>query len=146
MKTNTSPADRPKEFATDSFIQLRTAILPFLIAFMLSCFGLSPKVLAVVPAPDGGYPGSNTAEGDNALLTLTTGASNTAIGFDVLVSNTTGDFNTAIGFAALGSNATGDFNTAEGSGALLLNTTGSSNTANGNNALFHNTSGFQNVA
>jgi Chaperone of endosialidase len=146
MKTNTSPAHKPKEFATSSFIQLRTAILPFLIAFMLSCFGLSPKVLAVVPAPDGGYPGGNTAEGDNALLTLTTGASNTAIGFDAVLSNTTGDFNTAIGFAALGSNTTGDSNTAEGSGALLLNTTGSSNTANGNNALFHNTTGFQNVA
>ena len=122
MKTNTSPVDKPKEFATNSFIQLRTAILPFLIAFMLSCFGLTPKVLAVVPAPDGGYPGGNTAEGDNALFTLTTGASDTAIGF-----------------AALGSNTTGDFNTAEGSGALLLNTTGSSNNANGNNALFHNT-------
>src|SRR6476660_9096525 len=96
---------------------------------MLSCFGLTPKVLAVVPAPDGGYPGGNTAEGDNALFTLTTGVSDTAIGF-----------------AALGSNTTGDFNTAEGSGALLLNTTGSSDTANGNNALFHNTTGFQNVA
>jgi len=107
---------------------------------------MSPKVLAVVPAPDGGYPGGNTAEGDNALFTLTTGASNTAIGFAALGSNTTGDFNTAIGFAALGSNTAGDLNTAEGSGALLLNTTGSSNTANGNNALFHNTSGFQNVA
>src|SRR6516162_4772333 len=90
---------------------------------------LSPMAEAVSPAPDGGYPGSNTAEGDNALLTLTTGANNTAIGFDALVCN-----------------ATGDFNTAEGSGALLLNTAGSSNTANGNNALFHNTTGFQNVA
>ncbi|MGC1321535.1 MAG: tail fiber domain-containing protein, partial [Candidatus Udaeobacter sp.] len=136
----------PKEFATNSFIQLRTAILTFLIGFMLSCFGLSSKVLAVVPAPDGGYPGGNTAEGDNALFTLTTGASNTAIGFAALGSDTTGDFNTAIGFAALGSNTAGDLNTAEGSGALLLNTTGSSNTASGNNALFHNTSGFQNVA
>src|SRR6476469_8831519 len=113
---------------------------------MLSCFGLTPKVLAVVPAPDGGNPGGNTAEGDNALFTLTTGASDTAVGFAALGSNTTGDFNTAIGFAALGSNTSGDFNTAEGSGALLLNTSGSSNTANGNNALFHNTTGFQNVA
>ena len=146
MKRNTCAADKPKEFATNSFIQFRTAVLPFLIAVMLGCFGLSPKVLAVVPAPDGGYPGGNTAEGDNALFTLTTGASNTAIGFAALGSNTTGDFNTAIGFAPLGSNTTGDFNTAEGSGALLLNTTGSSNTANGNNALFHNTAGFQNVA
>jgi hypothetical protein len=115
-----------------------------LIAFV--GFALSPMMQAVVPAPDGGYPGGNTAEGDNALFTLTTGASDTAVGFAALGSNTTGDFNTAIGFAALGSNTTGDLNTAEGSGALLLNTTGSSNTANGNNALFHNTTGFQNVA
>jgi hypothetical protein len=124
-------------------------LLLFPGVFGLLIFGglaLSPMAEAVSPAPDGGYPGSNTAEGDNALLTLTTGANNTAIGFDALVSNTTGDFNTAIGFGALGSNATGDFNTAEGSGALLLNTAGSSNTANGNNALFHNTTGFQNVA
>ena len=111
------------------FIQFRTAILPFLMAFMLSCFGLSTKLLAVVPAPDGGYLGANTAEGDSALFSLTTGASNTAIGF-----------------AALGSNTTGDFNTAEGSGALLFNTTGSSNTANGVNTLLHNTTGFQNVS
>src|SRR4029077_16396771 len=125
-----------REFAMNAFIQFRTAILPFLIAFMLSCFGLTTKLLAVVPAPDGGYPGGNTAEGDNALFTLTTGASNTAIGFAALGSNTTANFNMAIGFAALGSNTTGDFNTAEGSGALLLNTTGSSNTANGVNTLF----------
>ena len=111
------------------FIQFRTAVLPFLMVFMLGWFGLSTHLLAVVPAPDGGYPGGNTAEGDSALFSLTTGTSNTAIGL-----------------GALGSNTTGDFNTAEGSGALLLNTTGSSNTANGNNALFHNTAGFQNVA
>ncbi len=104
MKTNTSSADKPKEFhdhgalfdghiepvfAMNPFIQFRTAILPFLIAFMLSGFGLSTKLLAVVPAPDGGYPGGNTAEGDNALFSLTTGASNTAIGFAALGSNTT---------------------------------------------------------
>ena len=46
---------------------------------------LSPMMQAVVPAPDGGYPGGNTAEGDNALFTLTTGASDTAIGFAALV-------------------------------------------------------------
>jgi len=137
MKTTTSTISDPINFTL------------FPGVFGLLVFGglaLSPMAEAVSPAPDGGYPGSNTAEGDNALLTLTTGANNTAIGFDALASNTTGDFNTAIGFGALASNATGDFNTAEGSGALLLNTTGSSNTANGNNALFHNTAGFQNVA
>jgi hypothetical protein len=146
MKTNTSPADRPKEFATDSFIQLRTAILPFLIAFMLSCFGLSPKILAVVPAPDGGYPGNNTAEGTNALFSLASGIDNTALGFEALFSNTTGDFNTAEGFGALFNNTSGTQNTATGVNALISNTTGSFNTANGVNTLFRNTTGFQNAA
>ena len=146
MKTNTSPADKRKEFATDSFIQLRTAILPFLIAFMLSCFGLSAKILAVVPAPDGGYPGNNAAEGTNALFSLTSGVDNTALGFEALFRNTTGDFNTAEGFGALFSNTSGTQNTATGVNALISNTTGSFNTANGVNTLFRNTTGFQNAA
>jgi trimeric autotransporter adhesin len=146
MKTNTPPADKPKEFATDSFIQLRTAILPFLIAFMLGCFGLSAKILAVVPAPDGGHPGNNTAEGTNALFSLTTGIDNTALGFEALFRNTTADFNTAAGFGALFNNTSGTQNTATGVNALISNTTGSFNTANGVNTLFRNTTGFQNAA
>src|ERR1700751_481876 len=39
---------------------------------------------AVNPPPDGGYPGENTAEGTNALLSLTSGIDNTAVGFDAL--------------------------------------------------------------
>ena len=128
------------------FIQFRTAILPFLIAFMLSCFGLSTKLLAVVPAPDGGYPGGNTAEGNNALFNLASGLDNTALGFDALLSNTAGNFRTADGFYALLRNTTGSQNTATGVNALVNNTTGSFNTANGDNTLFSNTTGFQNVA
>jgi len=112
----------------------------------MACFALFPTAQAVVPAPDGGYPGGNTAEGDNALFSLTTGASNTAIGFAVLGSNTTGDFNTAEGSGALLFNTTGFQNTATGVNALVHNTTGSSNTASGVNTLFHNTTGFQNAA
>jgi hypothetical protein len=37
-------------------------------------FALAPNAQAVVPAPDGGYPGFNTAEGQNALKSLTTGS------------------------------------------------------------------------
>src|SRR5213076_79429 len=47
-----------------------------LIVFVLACLALSPTVRAVDPAPDGGYPNDNTAEGDSALFSLTTGASN----------------------------------------------------------------------
>ena len=113
---------------------------------MLSCFGLSAKILAVVPAPDGGYPGNNTAEGTNALFSLTSGIDNTALGFEALFRNTTADFNTAEGFGALFNNTSGTQNTATGVNALAGNTTGSLNTANGVNTLFRNTTGFQNAA
>ena len=38
------------------------------ILVIIACFALLPKVQAVVPAPDGGYPNGNTAEGQKALL------------------------------------------------------------------------------
>jgi hypothetical protein len=101
---------------------------------------------AVDPPPDGGYPNQNTAEGEDALLALTTGFANTAIGFEALSSNTSGDFNTANGSVALLSNTFGSFNTATGYGALEDNTTGSSNTATGYGALARNTSGISNTA
>ena len=43
-----------------------------IIPLMLACFALSPSAQAVDPPPDGGYPGNNTAEGDDALFSLTT--------------------------------------------------------------------------
>ena len=113
---------------------------------MLGCSGLSAEILAVVPAPDGGYPGNNTAEGTNALFSLTSGIDNTALGFEALFRNTTGDFNTAEGFGALFNNTSGTQNTATGVNALISNTTGSFNTAHGVNTLFRNTTGFQNAA
>ncbi len=99
----------------------------------------------VVPAPDGGYPGGNTAEGQNALLSLTTGGYNTAVGFLSLGGNTTNSFNTAIGAGTLLAN-TADLNTATGAGALLNNTIGTRNTANGAFALFSNITGSGNTA
>src|SRR5262245_32749472 len=44
-----------------------------LIALSLACVAFLPKVQAVVPPPDGGYPGFNTAEGQKALFSLTSG-------------------------------------------------------------------------
>ena len=128
----------------NSLIQLKKATSVFFVA--VACLALFPTAQAVVPAPDGGYPGSNTAEGTNALLSLTTGTNNTAIGFGALGSNTTGDFNSAEGSGALLFNTTGSQNTATGVNALVHNTTGSSNTADGVNTMFRNTIGFQNVA
>jgi hypothetical protein len=119
-----------------------------LIPLVLACFALLPMAQAQLPppTPDGGYPGGNTAEGDGALFSLTTGLYNTAIGFNALFSNTTGGFNTANGLQALVTNTTGGFNTANGAVALNNNTTGNENTANGFEALSNNTTGSANTA
>lgn len=93
----------------------------------------------------GGYPGFNTAEGDDALFNLTTGSENTAIGFEALFSNTGGSFNTATGANALFANR-GSNNTATGARALQNNVFGQGNTAIGVSALFSNTGGIFNTA
>jgi Chaperone of endosialidase len=100
---------------------------------------------AVNPPPDGGYPGGNTAEGQAALLSLTSGGFNTAVGWLALRSNTENGFNTAVGAGALFANVSAA-NTATGTGALLSNTFGGNNTANGMLALFSNTTGQSNTA
>jgi uncharacterized coiled-coil protein SlyX len=130
---------------------------------------LCPMAQAVVPAPDGGYPGFNTAEGQNALFSRTTGVWNTALGAFSLFGDTTGTGNTAVGINGLRNNVTGGFNTAVGlnalftnngnpgngegsqnaafgSYALFTNTTGSENCAFGPNSLFHNNTGSSNCA
>jgi hypothetical protein len=126
-------------------IQFKKVTPLFLGLFVLVCLTLSPRAQAVSPVPDGGYPGGNTAEGQNAFLSLTTGGFNTAVGWVSLKSLTTGSFNTGVGAGTLVLNS-GDENTATGVGALLLNTTGGSNTANGAFALFSNTTGPFNTA
>src|SRR4029077_8867522 len=114
----------------------------------LDCFklALTPNAFAVSPPPDGAYPGANTAEGNDALLHLTTGSDNTAVGFEALFSNTRGHDNTALGFDALSSNSTGYANTAAGVVALFSNTTGYDNTAIGVQALNNNNGGVDNTA
>src|SRR6266571_5508003 len=82
---------------------LRLAFI--LIPLALAYFAFSQTARAVSPAPDGGYPNGNTAEGTNALF-KTTGYQNTATGDSALFNNTTGFHNTANGFEALHSNTT----------------------------------------
>jgi Chaperone of endosialidase len=146
---------------------LRTPL--FVALFALGCFALSELTQAVNPPPDGAYPNFNTAEGQNALFSLSTGSANTAVGWFSLWGNGDGSFNTgvgagtllfntgdqaafegientAIGAAALLFNSTGSANTAVGTAALLNNTTGTNNTATGDQALHSNTTGNLNTA
>ncbi len=116
------------------------------IALALAWFALLPAARAVSPPPDGAYPNGNTAEGDDALLSLTTGKDNTAIGEDALKNNITGSGNTATGANALKSSTDRDNITAYGLNALSSNTSGNSNTAIGANALQQNTSASDNTA
>ncbi len=120
--------------------------VPFIaIGLLLACLEFSREAEAVVPPPDGGYPGSNTAEGQNALLSRTTGTFNTAIGFFSLRSLTTASFCTGLGAGTLLVNTAGE-NTATGAGALLSNTTGFGNTADGAFTLLSNATGGRNTA
>jgi Chaperone of endosialidase len=114
-------------------------------AVTLAIGALAPNAFGVSPPPDGGYPGFNTAEGDKALFSLTTGVANTAVGWFSLFSNAEGSFNTATGTGALLFNIA-DNNTAFGAAALLFNTTGINNTAVGTAALSNNTEGQENTA
>ena len=134
------------------------------LIFTLACFALSPTARAVTPAPDGGYPNDNTAEGEDALFDLDVNNStdNTAVGFDAMSLTTvtfgntavgsqamefagSGSFNVAIGFEALFQNGPGNDNTAVGASAMGLNGFGNNNTAMGNGALFFNTNGNSNT-
>ena len=123
---------------------LRRGFLLVPFAILLAWFALSPAQ-AVTPAPDGAYPGANTAEGTDALFSLTTGHANTAIGFDALFRNATGNNNTATGVDALFRNTTGGGNTTTGFNALLNNTTGNNNIALGVAAGQNLTTGNNNI-
>jgi hypothetical protein len=73
----------------------------------------------------GGAVSSNTAFGVNALTANEAGGTNnTAIGNAALDSNTTGDYNTALGDSALAANTTGLYNTAVGYQAKNVGTGG----------------------
>jgi Chaperone of endosialidase len=145
MKKN--PMETTTPLARDSISRSRLRCGLFLIPLVLAALALSPTMQAQLsPPPDGGYAGDNTAEGTDALFSLTTGTENTALGFNALYSNTTGGENTATGSTALISNTTGIRNTANGFAALQSNTTGERNTATGRAALANNTTGIYNTA
>src|SRR5205823_4752698 len=102
-----------------------TTILPVLVALAFACFALVPQARAV--CQEGCLSSNNTALGEDALISNTTGFDNTAIGLDALFSNTTGSANTATGWTALQSNTTGSDNIALGVSAGINLTTGNFN-------------------
>ena len=129
---------------TGNRLSLSRLLFPFTTVAVM-CFAFLPVTRAVSPPPDGGYPRGNTAEGTDALLSLTTGVGNSATGFQALFNNTTGNRNTAHGSQSLFTNTTGTFNTATGFRTLYGNN-GSDNTGNGFEALTSNTLGVDNTA
>jgi hypothetical protein len=109
---------------------------------VLACLALSPQARATCLD---GCSGFGTFQGDDALISNTTGSGNTAFGWRSLFTNTDGSFNTGVGGGALAVND-GSSNTAVGAAALLLNTTGFNNTAVGTDAMVFNDTGSSNVA
>ena len=132
------------------------------ITFTLATFALQPIAQAVVPPPDGGYPGFNTAEGQNALFNLTTGlvtpqlvgfrSSATPTAASTLVSARERLYSTSrtktqpAGVAALSQNTSGSFNTANGALALSNNTAGDSTRPPELKRSYLNTTGNSNTA
>jgi uncharacterized coiled-coil protein SlyX len=133
----------------------------FTVAIALVWFALSPPLKAQCPS-ECGAQGGNTAVGNNALDSLTTGINNTAVGTDALTSNADGAYNVAIGRGALSANVSGNFNMAIGTEALrdnlsnfnlaigfrvgYLNTTGNHLTGIGAAAMRNNTTASDNTA
>ena len=83
---------------------MKTKKLSLVFIPLLAYFSALPTSQAVNPPPGGGYPGGNTAQGQNALLNLTSGTYNTAIGWFLIKSNKIGSFNTAVGAGTLFAN------------------------------------------
>jgi hypothetical protein len=100
----------------EKYVKTITNILYTMLAvFALGCFMFATATRAQLdPAPDGDYPGGNTAVGAFALPSNGSAVANTAIGFTALWANKPGSFNTAIGTGALAANRSGVYNTATG--------------------------------
>ena len=116
------------------FNQVRKLLL--LSPLTLACFGLLPRAQAQ----------TNTAYGNGALVSLTSGVWNSGFGFEALNHDTAGKNNTATGLRSLFSDTSGSNNTANGVYALYGNTIGWYNNAVGAFALSNNIIGNFNTA
>src|SRR5579884_1591628 len=132
---------RPTTMERKNIIMKTRNIIP------LSCALLFLALLPMVQgASETALPGFNTADGDHALFSNTSGIGNSAFGWYSLFANSDGAFNTGVGAGTLalnvGNQSTGEGtqNTAVGAVALLLNSKGQGNTAVGASALLSNDS------
>jgi hypothetical protein len=96
------------------------------------CFGLCPRAQS-----DDVVPPTNTADGQLALASITTGTYNSAFGIYAVLSLSDASFDTGIGAGALFLD-NGGTNSALGAGALFSNTVAADNNAVGTFALFSN--------
>jgi Chaperone of endosialidase len=129
----------------NSIMKSRKIIFTTILSALV-CFGLCQQVQSATDTPDPGSVSlSNTADGQNALLSLTSGIYNSAFGFDSLLLTSDASFNTGVGAGTLLLNIASQ-NTAVGAGALLSNSDGADNNAVGAFALFTNVSGSFNNA
>jgi hypothetical protein len=142
MKTKTSPTTNSISRSSRYCGTVAGLLIPLVLAF--AWFALAAQARAV--CQDACLTNENTVQGDNALVSVTTGTDNTALGFSTLFVDTTGGFNTAVGARTMINNSTGAFNTAVGFTALASNTTGSNNTAIGQAALVSSTTTSGNTA
>ena len=99
----------------------------------LAAGGGSPTFTSITTTNDASISGRTVGKGGGSIAT------NTAVGDSALSSNTSGLQNNSFGTSALTSNTTGSYNCGFGRASLLFNTTGSYNTALGGDALFNNT-------
>ena len=120
---------RARNSRSGSSVRRSLPLVPMAILF--AWLALSQTAWAFDPKHDESDKNENTAEGGNALFSVTTGGANTALGYSALFYDTTGSSNTATGNSTLYNNTTGDNNTATGLEALRSNTTGDNNTASG---------------
>src|SRR5207247_8640369 len=74
---------------------IMTIIYPAIALFAFACFALAPQARAA--CQDTCFDFANTVQGDDALISNTTGHENTAIGANALLNNTEGAYNTAVG-------------------------------------------------
>ena len=105
-------------------------------SYKLDVIGSDARFNSVVVGRGGGNLVTNTALGESALNSNTTGSENTALSRNAMISNTTGTQNTAVGVRALQDNVDGNLNIALGYQAGRYAADGTTVITNTNNSVF----------